>query len=96
MAMKARETLGDDPELVQILGQIRYQKKEFVHAIQLLQASARAKPLDANGLYYLGMSQMQTKQKPEALEALNRALAAGLADAQAAEAKRAVAELQRR
>jgi Tfp pilus assembly protein PilF len=57
-----------------------------------LQESARTTPLDANGLYYLGMSYLEAKQKPQAREALERALAAGLQEPLASEAKRSLAE----
>jgi Tfp pilus assembly protein PilF len=48
--------------------------------------------LDAKALYYLGVSQMQIKQKPQAKEALERALSAGLQEPLASEAKRLLAE----
>jgi len=40
----------------------------------------------------LGMSHLQLKQKPQAKEALERALAAGLQEPLASEAKRGLAE----
>jgi tetratricopeptide (TPR) repeat protein len=91
-ATKARRTLPDDPELARTLGEISYQRKEYSRALQLLQESARKTPLDANGLYYLGMSHLEAKQKPQAREALERALAAGLQEPLASEAKRLLAE----
>ena len=95
LAMKARKTLPDDPDLSQLLGRLSYEKKEYPRAIQLLQESARKRPLDADSLFYLGMSQLQAKQKSEAQGALNQALVAGLHEPLAAEAKRALADLQR-
>jgi uncharacterized protein HemY len=91
-ALKARRTLSDDPELARTLGEISYKRKEYSRALQLLQESARRTPLDANGLYYLGMSHLEAKQKPQAREALERALAAGLQEPLASEAKRSLAE----
>jgi tetratricopeptide (TPR) repeat protein len=91
-AVKARKTLPDDPELTRILGEISFQKKEYTRAVQLLQESARKNPLDAKALYYLGASQLQLKQKPQAKEALERALAGGLREPLASEAKRLLAE----
>jgi uncharacterized protein HemY len=93
--MKARKTLPDDPDLSQLLGRLSYEKKEYPRAIQLFQESARKRPLDADSLFYLGMSQLQAKQKSEAQGALNQALAAGLHEPLAAEAKRAIEDLQR-
>ena len=92
LAVKARRTLSDDPELARTLGEISYKRKEYSRALQLLQESARRTPLDANGLYYLGMSYLEAKQKPQAREALERALAAGLQEPLASEAKRSLAE----
>jgi TolA-binding protein len=81
--------------LAELLGRLSYEKKEYQRAIQLLQESARKRTLNANSLFYLGMSQLQTRQKAEAQGILNQALVAGLQDPQAAEAKRVLADLQR-
>jgi len=94
LAAKARKTLPDDPELSELLGRLSYEKKEYPRAIQLLQESARKRPLNANSLFYLGMSQLEARQKTEAREVLDQALVAGLQEPLAAEAKRALAELQ--
>ena len=88
LAMKARKTLADDPELALTLGEISYQRKEYPRALQLLQESARTNALDAKGLYYLGMSYAQAKQKPKAQEILEQALAAGLQEPFVSEAKK--------
>ena len=93
LVTKARKTLPDDPELAASLGHLSYQRKEYSRAVQWLQESSRKKPLTAKSLFYLGMSQLQAKQKTEAREALNQALTAGLQEPQATEAKRALADL---
>jgi tetratricopeptide (TPR) repeat protein len=95
LATKARKTLPDDPELAELLGRLSYEKKEYPRAIQLLQESARKRQLDADSLFYLGMSQLQARQKTEAEGVLNQALLAGLHEPLATEAKRALADLQR-
>ena len=95
LATKARKTLPDDPELAELLGRLSYEKKEYPRAIQLLQESARKKSLGADSLFYLGMSQLQARQRTEARGVLSQALTAGLQDPMAAEAKRALADLQR-
>jgi uncharacterized protein HemY len=95
LATKARKTLSDDPELAELLGRLSYEKKEYPRAIQLLQESARRKALDADSLFYLGMSQLQARQKAEAQGVLNQALVAGLQEPRASEAKRALADLQK-
>jgi tetratricopeptide (TPR) repeat protein len=95
LATKARKTLSDDPELAELLGRLSYEKKEYPRAIQLFQESARKKALDADSLFYLGMSQLQARQKAEAQGVLNQALVAGLQEPRASEAKRALADLQK-
>jgi tetratricopeptide (TPR) repeat protein len=91
-AVKARQALPDDPELARTLGEISYQRKDYSRALQLLRESARATPLDAKGSYYLGAVQLQLKQKPQATEALERALSAGLQEPFASDARRLLAE----
>lgn len=95
LATKARKALPDDPEVAALLGRLSYEKKEYPRAVQLFQESARKRPLDANSFFYLGMSQLQARQTAEARGALNQALAGGLQEPLAAEAKRALADLQR-
>lgn len=92
LAVKARKALPDDPALARILGEISFQKKDYGRALQLLQESGRKNPLDAKGLYYLGISHLQLKQEPQAKEALEGALAAGLEEPLASDAKRLLAE----
>jgi TolA-binding protein len=90
LASKARKTLSDDPALAELLGRLSYEKKDYSRAIQLMQESARTKPLDATGLYYLGMSQVQNNQKALAYQSLSQALSQGLKEPLAAKAKRAL------
>ena len=96
LATKARKALTDDPELIQTLAVLSYQRKEYKRAIQLFQESSRNKPLAAKALFYLGMSYARTNEKSQALETLNRALAAEIQEPLAAEAKQTLAELQRK
>ena len=94
LATKARKTLPDDPQLSELLGRLSYEKKESPRAIQLFQETARKRPLDADSLFYLGMSQLQASQKAEARGTLNQALAGGLQErSPVSEAKRALASL---
>lgn len=95
LATKARKTLPDDPELAELLGRLSYEKKEYPRAVQLLQESARKKSLGADSLFYLGMSQLQARQRTEARGILNEALTDGLQEPFASEAKQALAELDR-
>ena len=95
LAVKARRTLPDDPELAELLAELSYQRKEFAYAVQLLRQSAKKRPLDAKHLYYLGMSHLKAKDKVQSREALDQALAAGLPDPLASEARSALAELEK-
>ena len=92
---KSAQGVTGRPELSELLGRLSYEKKEYPRAIQLLQESARKRPLDADSLFYLGMSQLQARQKTEAHGVLNQALVAGLQEPFATEAKHALADLQR-
>ena len=94
LAAKARKALPTDPELAQILAEASYQKKEFAYAIQLLQQSATQKPLNGKYLYILGMSHLEAKDKRRSREALDKALATGLPEPLAEEARRAITELE--
>ena len=91
LATKARKALPDDAELAELLGQLSYEKKEYQRAIQLLQESARKRTLNANSLFYLGMSQLQIRQNAEAQGVLNQALLAGLQEPLATQARQALA-----
>jgi len=92
LAMKARKTIPNDPELARTLAELSFKRKEFPYAIQLFQESAAKQPLPARDLYYLGMAQLQSKQESRGRESLERALAAGLQDPLAQEAKQRLAE----
>jgi tetratricopeptide (TPR) repeat protein len=95
LAVKARKTSPDDVELAALLGRLSYVRKEYARAVQLLQEARRTKRLDAESLFYLGMSELQTKQANEARVVLNEALTNGLQEPFATEAKRALADLDR-
>ena len=95
LVIKARKALPDDPELAQILAELSYQRKEFAYAVQLLRRSSEKRPLDAKYLYYLGMSHLKADEKLQSREALRQALAAGLPDPLASEAKSVLAELEK-
>lgn len=91
LATKARNNLPGDPRLSALLGAISYERKEISYAIELLNESARKQPLNAEGLYYLGMAYLQTKDKQKGRDTLDQALKAGLDGARAEQARRAIA-----
>jgi tetratricopeptide (TPR) repeat protein len=90
LATKARKSLPEDPELGRILGAIHYRKKEYGQAVQAFQQSARKKPLEAQSLFFLGMSQLSARQEAQGRQALEQALAAGLNGPDAEEARQAL------
>jgi tetratricopeptide (TPR) repeat protein len=94
LATKARKTLPDDTQVTELLGRLSYEKKDYQRAIQLLNESANKGTLSANSLFYLGMSQLQTKQKDQARDVLNQALVGGLQEPLASEARQVLAGLQ--
>ncbi|PYX04896.1 MAG: hypothetical protein DMG88_23235 [Acidobacteria bacterium] len=96
LALKARNTLPDDSELAQILGELSYKRKDFAYAIQSFQESARKKPLTGKDLYYLGMSQLRMGQDTESRKTLEKALSAGLQEPMLHDARAVIADLQRR
>jgi tetratricopeptide (TPR) repeat protein len=91
LAVKARKTLPDDPELANTLGEIAYARNEFAYAIRLFQESAARQSLTAKDLYYLGMAQLQTKDEASGRATLTRAVAAGLPESLAQAAKQKLA-----
>ena len=84
-----------NPRLQRQLTPICYQRKEFVYAVQLLRRSLEKRPLDARLRYYLGMSHLKVDEKLQRREVLRQALAAGLPDPLASEAKSVLAELEK-
>jgi predicted Zn-dependent protease len=80
LAVKARATLANDPELALTLGKLTYQRKDYPYSVQLFEESARAKPLDSEGMYYLGMSYLQTQRSAEGRALLAQAIAAGITE----------------
>ena len=95
LTVKARKLLPDDPQLAELLARLSYERKEYARTRQLLEETARTKRLDADSLFYLGMSQLQAKQTNEARGVLNEALTQGLQEPFATEAKHALANLDR-
>ncbi len=95
LAWKARKTLSEDPELAEILAKLSYERNEFAYAAQLLKQSAKKRPLDPEDLYYLGMAQFKSNDIVQARQSLDQALAAGLPDPLASEARRTVKSLDK-
>ena len=74
LAEKARQALPGDPALALTLGIIRSRKGSFEPAISLLKESDAKVPLDAEGLFYLGTSQLGAGKKDDGAATLKRAV----------------------
>jgi Flp pilus assembly protein TadD len=96
LALKARNSLIDDPELAQTLGVISYRKNEFPYAVQCFEEIARKRPLSARELFYLGMALLRMSRDRESRETLETAIRAGLPEPMMNEAKAVVADLRTR
>ena len=94
LATKARKSLPHDAELLRLLAEISYGRKEYSRVIELLKETAEKEPLDAKHLYLLGMSSLETNDSVEARKALDQALATGLKDPMAADARKALQRLE--
>jgi tetratricopeptide (TPR) repeat protein len=70
-------------------------KNDYDGAVELLGQSAKAPPLDARALYYLGMSHFRMEQPEQSQSALERALEAGFEEPLASDAKRVLATLKK-
>ncbi len=91
--VQARETLRDDPEVHSLLGRIAWREGDSSYATQLLrQAESLGRTLAPAENFALGMALLEQDQPDEARPLLERALAAGLDEADAAAAREALQE----
>lgn len=94
LARSAREALRNDASLARTLGKLSYARKDYRYAATLLEEGLKNSPQDAESLYFLGMSHYHLKAVVASRAALQKALASGLGEPAASEAKRLLAELQ--
>ena len=71
-----------------------YRQGNYSRAVSLLQESAGKRSEDAELMYYLGMAQYRLKNRAESKTYLQKALDLNVSGAEAAEAKRVLAELK--
>jgi tetratricopeptide (TPR) repeat protein len=95
LANKARRSLADDRDLAKTLGVLSFQRKEYARAVQFFQESEVKKPLEGKFLFMLGMAHLQLGHRAEAKKVLDRALASGIPDDLARQAKDAMAEMDK-
>ncbi len=93
-ATKAREAYPEDPAVARALGIIMYRQGNYSRAATLLQESAAKPDAAADTFFFLGMARHRLKSPAAAKQALQRALELKLGGEQAAEAKKALAEIK--
>jgi tetratricopeptide (TPR) repeat protein len=93
LARTARSSMPDDSELTRVLAVANYRKNDFKYAAQLFMELANKRPLVANELLMLGVSQFNSKQPENAKQTLDQAVAAGLAGEELAQAKEMIEKL---
>lgn len=94
MAMNARSTFPNDPQVAKALGIIVYRQGDFTRAQSLLKEAVDKRSNDAELMYYLGMSQYRLKDRTGSKTSLQRALALNLPGNLAEEAKKTLVELK--
>jgi len=77
------------------LGVLSFQRKEYARAVQFFRESEAKKPLEGKSLFMLGMAHLQLGHKAEGKRILDRALAAGIPDDLAKQAKDAMVEVDK-
>jgi len=96
LATKARDSFPDDPNLAKLLGVLAYRRADYSAAAQYLKQSLQTRKNDAELLYYLGMAQYRLKSDAESRMYLKQTLDLNVTPQLAAEARRILAELEKR
>ena len=96
LGSKARETIQGDPDLLLALAKLSYRKKDFRGGLILLQEATARRPQDPEIAYYFGATHLELKDNAKARTSLEKALAGGLREPAAAEARRLLATLPAR
>jgi tetratricopeptide (TPR) repeat protein len=86
LATQARQNLPNDPALAEVLGRLASFRKDHTFAVQMLTEAAQSQPTGPAALFALGVSQAALGDNAAARDALTKAIAAGLPEAEAAEA----------
>jgi tetratricopeptide (TPR) repeat protein len=94
MGIKAYLAYPEDGDLARATGIILYRQGQYAKSAQRLKDVAVKKNSDSLVLFYLGMDQYQLKQRADSKKNLQRAVELKLPEKQAAEARRALAELK--
>ena len=93
LAELAKEMAPDEPNISDTLGWILYKRGVYQRALALLKESARKLPDNVEVQYHLGMTYAKLGDKPNARQALARAVASPVSFTGKEEAKRLLSEL---
>jgi len=93
LATKAREAFPDDPDVARTFGITAYRQGDFTAAARALKEASRQRSTDATLFFHLGMAHLRLKQAAEGRQALSRALELDPNASFAAEARKALADL---
>lgn len=92
LAMSVRAALPGDVDMAKTLGKLSHGRKDYRYAVTLLQEALRGNPNDAESSYFLGVSFYRLNDIQAANAALRKALAGGLAEPMASEARSLIIE----
>ena len=90
LAVKARTALPDDPELAKFSPNLATIDRILLMPSNSCDKAPKRGLWVPRDLYYLGMSHLKSNQKSKSREALDQALAAGLQDPFASDARRTI------
>jgi predicted Zn-dependent protease len=93
VAVKARESFPDDPQVAKALGLILFQQGNYVRATDLLNTISDSNAADAELFYCLGISEFRLKNYTTSRKSLQHALNLNLSGQQATDARQTLAEL---
>ncbi len=94
LGQKAMASLPDDVELARTMGVLAYNHHDWHRSLFLLRESAEKYTNDSLVLYYMGMDYEKLKKWTECTNALQQALALGLADNLAGQARTVLGEMK--
>lgn len=93
IALRARETFPDDPQVARAFAMILFQQGDYTRAADLFDAISNSPEADARLFYCLGICEYHLKDYVQTKTSLEHALSLNLSGQEAADAKETLAEL---